>query len=83
MVYDGRFLASLEMTAKQKEKKKKKAFSSGFAAAKRPRLSHVDRFIPNAVRNLRTPDLAQTQLSQIFEERFQIFSHQTLTREIW
>ena len=50
MVYDSRFLASLEMTAKQKEKKK--AFSSGEAAAKRPRLSHVDRVIPNAVRNL-------------------------------
>ena len=34
MVYEGRFLASLEMTAKQKEKKK--ALSGGEAAAKRP-----------------------------------------------
>ena len=38
MVYDGRFLASLEMTAKQKEKKK--AFSCDEAAAKRP-VSHT------------------------------------------
>ena len=50
MVYDGRFLASLEMTAKKKGKKK--AFGGGDAAAKRPRLSHAARVIPNAVRNL-------------------------------
>ena len=50
MVYDDRFLASLEMTAKQKEKKK--AFSGGEAAAKSYRLSQAARVIPNEVRNL-------------------------------
>jgi len=51
MVYDVRFLASLEMTVKQKEKKN--AFSGGEVAAKRHScLSHVTRVIPNAVRNL-------------------------------
>jgi len=52
MVCASRFLASLEMTARQKERKKR------FSAAKPPKnapLYHMSRVIPNAVRNLLKP----------------------------
>ena len=39
----------------------------------------LEKFWGTILGEFRTPDLAQTQLSQILEERFQIFRHQTLT----